>query len=162
MRATAPRRASHAVALEHLLAGRAELRAVVLQADLNLVVIAEILPAETRGVARTGVLLLRRAGMLRQRERRTGNQEREGKGQPDHHKPHQYRGKFREGKLSGRVIVPRRIVARVERVSDSHVKQQLSVVIPGRASWREPGIHTHDGGYGFRARRFAAPRNDER
>jgi len=22
-------------------------------------------------------------------------------------------------------------------------------VIPGRASWREPGIHTHGGGYGF-------------
>jgi hypothetical protein len=36
-----------------------------------------------------------------------------------------------------------------------------SLVIPGRASWREPGIHTHDGGYGFRARRGAAPRNDE-
>src|SRR3954463_3937512 len=30
----------------------------------------------------------------------------------------------------------------------------------GRASWREPGIHTHDGGYGFRAHRFAMPRND--
>ena len=26
-----------------------------------------------------------------------------------------------------------------------------SVVIPGRAE-HEPGIHTHDGGYGFRAR----------
>jgi hypothetical protein len=36
-----------------------------------------------------------------------------------------------------------------------------SVVIPGRASWGEPGIHTHDSGYGFRARRFAASRNDE-
>ncbi len=27
----------------------------------------------------------------------------------------------------------------------------LTAVIPGRASWREPGIHTPDGGYGFRA-----------
>jgi hypothetical protein len=26
------------------------------------------------------------------------------------------------------------------------------VVIPGCASWRRPAIHTHDGGYGFRAR----------
>src|SRR5215468_456807 len=25
------------------------------------------------------------------------------------------------------------------------------VVIPGRASWHEPGIHAPDGGYGFRA-----------
>jgi len=25
------------------------------------------------------------------------------------------------------------------------------LVIPGRASWREPGIHIHDHGYGFRA-----------
>jgi hypothetical protein len=30
----------------------------------------------------------------------------------------------------------------------------------GAPSWREPGIHTPDSGYGFRARRFAAPRND--
>jgi len=36
-----------------------------------------------------------------------------------------------------------------------------SVVIPGRATWRGPGIHTPDGGYGFRARRCASPRNDE-
>ena len=34
------------------------------------------------------------------------------------------------------------------------------LVIPGRAAWRGPGIHTHDGGYGFRACRFASPRND--
>ena len=40
--------------------------------------------------------------------------------------------------------------------ADVNVKQH-SFVIPGRASRREPGIHTHDGGYGFRARRFAAP-----
>src|SRR4029450_6454614 len=33
-------------------------------------------------------------------------------------------------------------------------------VIPGCAPWRRPGIHTHDGGYGFRVRGFAAPRND--
>ena len=33
-------------------------------------------------------------------------------------------------------------------------------VIPGCASWRRPGIHTHYRGYGFRARRFAPPRND--
>src|SRR5215475_6696309 len=26
---------------------------------------------------------------------------------------------------------------------------------------RRPGIHTHDGGYGFRVRRFAPPRNDD-
>jgi hypothetical protein len=27
----------------------------------------------------------------------------------------------------------------------------MQPVIPGRASWREPGIHTPDRGYGFRA-----------
>jgi len=32
----------------------------------------------------------------------------------------------------------------------------------GAPLWREPGIHTHDGGYGFRVRRCAAPRNDDR
>jgi hypothetical protein len=32
-------------------------------------------------------------------------------------------------------------------------------IIPGRAQ-REPGIHTPDGGYGFRAHRSAMPRND--
>src|SRR5436190_2218924 len=26
------------------------------------------------------------------------------------------------------------------------------IVIPGRATWREPGIHTPDRGYGFRVR----------
>src|SRR3954469_8623681 len=28
------------------------------------------------------------------------------------------------------------------------------------APWRRPGIHNHDGGYGFRARCCASPRND--
>jgi hypothetical protein len=28
----------------------------------------------------------------------------------------------------------------------------FSFVIPGRAAWREPGIHTPAGGYGFQAR----------
>jgi Asp-tRNA(Asn)/Glu-tRNA(Gln) amidotransferase A subunit family amidase len=35
-------------------------------------------------------------------------------------------------------------------------------VIPGYAVRRRPGIHTPDRGYGFRARRFAPPRNDGR
>src|SRR3982074_757429 len=30
-------------------------------------------------------------------------------------------------------------------------------VIPGCATWRRPGIHTHDRGYGFRALAFARP-----
>jgi hypothetical protein len=34
------------------------------------------------------------------------------------------------------------------------------VVILGRAN-PEPGIHTHDRGYGFRACAFGASRNDE-
>ena len=45
----------------------------------------------------------------------------------------------------------------------------LDIVIPGRATWREPGIHTPGRGYRFsdvqlhiKARRFASPRNDER
>src|SRR5262245_56829012 len=36
-----------------------------------------------------------------------------------------------------------------------------TAVIPGRAE-REPGIHTHDGGYGFRACDKWRIRNDER
>src|SRR5712671_2185306 len=37
----------------------------------------------------------------------------------------------------------------------------LSVVIPGRAQRREPGIHDPDGGYGFRAPSLElGPRND--
>src|SRR5690348_8425585 len=39
--------------------------------------------------------------------------------------------------------------------------QTLSFVIPGRAPWCEPGIHTPGRGYGFRARDFVAPRNDD-
>src|SRR5215217_1058949 len=42
----------------------------------------------------------------------------------------------------------------------SDVSRMSPVVIPGCATWRRPGIHTHDGGYGFRARDFVAPRND--
>ena len=37
----------------------------------------------------------------------------------------------------------------------------LDIVIPGCAERRRPGIHTPDGGYGFRARRCATPRNDD-
>jgi len=33
----------------------------------------------------------------------------------------------------------------------------ITAVIPGRASWREPGIHTPARGYGFRARASRAP-----
>src|ERR1700742_4016451 len=41
------------------------------------------------------------------------------------------------------------------------------VFYPSPSSFRDgpkarPGIHTHDGGYGFRAHPFAVPRNDER
>jgi hypothetical protein len=39
--------------------------------------------------------------------------------------------------------------------------RHINIVIPGCATWRRPGIHTHDGGYGFRARDFVAPRNDD-
>ncbi|MGC1561023.1 MAG: hypothetical protein WA820_14395 [Bradyrhizobium sp.] len=35
----------------------------------------------------------------------------------------------------------------------------LTIVIPGCAQ-RRPGIHTLDGGYGFRVLVFDAPRND--
>jgi hypothetical protein len=30
-------------------------------------------------------------------------------------------------------------------------------VIPGRATWREPGIHNHDRAYGFRACAWRIP-----
>jgi hypothetical protein len=38
----------------------------------------------------------------------------------------------------------------------------LSLVIPGCATWRRPGIHTHDRGYGFRARAARAPKRRKR
>ena len=43
-----------------------------------------------------------------------------------------------------------------------HAEDELSsifmtIVIPGRATWRGPGIHTRDRGYGFRARASRAP-----
>jgi hypothetical protein len=37
------------------------------------------------------------------------------------------------------------------------IRVSLTFVIPGRAAWREPGIHTPDRGYGFRARASRAP-----
>ncbi len=33
----------------------------------------------------------------------------------------------------------------------------IESVIPGRANWRAPGIHTRDRGYEFRARAARAP-----
>jgi hypothetical protein len=53
----------HAVALEDAVAGRAQPGAVLLQALLHGTVIAEILATEARGIARTGLLFLRRALM---------------------------------------------------------------------------------------------------
>jgi len=53
------------VAFQYLLAGRAEPRAVLLQAGLNRAVVSQILPAEALGIARASILFLRRAGMLR-------------------------------------------------------------------------------------------------
>ena len=54
----------------------------------------------------------------------------------------------------------------LRRVSKAGPAESL-VVIPGRALWREPRIHTSDRGYGFsgvqlhiKARRSALPRND--
>ena len=49
---------------------------MLLQARLNRVVISQIPPAETRGIARAGILLLRRALMLmlREGERHIGEQ----------------------------------------------------------------------------------------
>src|SRR5215468_9028052 len=70
---------SHAVALEDLLARRAEPRAVLLQAGLNRTVVSKVLPAKALSVARAGTLLLRRAAMLRQRERHVRERKHEGK-----------------------------------------------------------------------------------
>jgi hypothetical protein len=44
-----------------------------------------------------------------------------------------------------------------EEVPENFAGFQLSLVIPGCATWRRPGIHTPDRGYGFRARAFARP-----
>ena len=60
---------------------------------------------------------------------------------------------------------PRRTISRDRRRSRRSGRRSgwggkarlLHVVIPGRAPWREPGIHTHDGGYGFRALASLAP-----
>ena len=41
-----------------------------------------------------------------------------------------------------------------ESPSISDAPKPPGVVIPGCATWRKPGIHTPDGGYGFRARSF--------
>jgi hypothetical protein len=41
------------------------------------------------------------------------------------------------------------------------LKNESIRVIPGRAIWRAPGIHTPGRGHGFRVRDFVAPRNDE-
>jgi hypothetical protein len=46
------------------------------------------------------------------------------------------------------------------RAAEAKSNSPFSFVIPG-APRREPGIHTHDSGYGFRARCFAASRNDD-
>src|SRR5579863_8044188 len=61
-----PRRrsASHPVAFEHLLAGRTEARALALKTLLHGVVIAEILAAEARCIARARALLLLGSHML--------------------------------------------------------------------------------------------------
>src|SRR5438552_11134533 len=58
------RRASlHAVALEDLLTGGAQLGAILLQARLHGVVVTQLLAAQAGCIARTGLLLLRSAGM---------------------------------------------------------------------------------------------------
>src|SRR3981189_1646956 len=66
----------HSVALEYRLARRAQPCAVLLQTLLHHTVIAEILAAEPRSVAGTGLLLLGSALMsLRERRRRAGYHE---------------------------------------------------------------------------------------
>jgi hypothetical protein len=69
----------HAVALEDAVAGRAQPGAVLLQALLHGTVIAEILATEARGIARTGLLFLRRALMaLGERGRDISDDQEEG------------------------------------------------------------------------------------
>jgi hypothetical protein len=73
------------VAFQNLAAARTETRALLLQTGLNGAVIAQILPAEARGIARAGILLLRRARMLSESKWDTSDQKRCGKGKPFHH-----------------------------------------------------------------------------
>jgi hypothetical protein len=40
-------------------------------------------------------------------------------------------------------------------ISGRGYKLYPAPVIPGCSSWGRPGIHTHDGGYGFRGRAFS-------
>jgi hypothetical protein len=54
--------------------------------------------------------------------------------------------------FEGRTAGPGNRSAFIYLFSTSRIKLYLAFVIPGCASWRRPGIHTHDGGYGFRAR----------
>src|SRR5438874_7753003 len=56
-------RSSHAVALKDLAASPRQLGPVGLKAALHRVVIAEVLAAQPRGIARAGLLLLRGAAM---------------------------------------------------------------------------------------------------
>ena len=49
----------HSVALEYLLAPRAQLRAILLQTLLNSAVVAQLLPAKSLCVSRARLLLLR-------------------------------------------------------------------------------------------------------
>jgi len=51
------------VALEYLLATLAQLRAILLQTLLNRVIVAQLLPANSLGVSRARLLLLRGAHM---------------------------------------------------------------------------------------------------
>src|ERR1700687_52825 len=44
----------------------------------------------------------------------------------------------------------------IARIKTEGIGPADSSVIPGCASWRRPGIHTPDGGYGFRARSFCS------
>jgi hypothetical protein len=86
---------------------------VLLQARLNSTVIAQIPAAETRGIARAGILLLRRALMLRESKRHVGEQKRHGNRQPDHHKNSlqketatRYKGKLREKRAAPAKVPP--------------------------------------------------------
>jgi hypothetical protein len=96
------------VALENLAAGRAEPGPVLLQAGLNSTVISEDLSAETRCIARAGVLLLRRALVLRESERDISDKKRHGDQQPDHHKT------LRKGKLHGKRAVSAKVPPNLE------------------------------------------------